>query len=146
MGFNRLGLVLMMCGLCVLLSRPLGAAEELTPSGAMVAACPAAGAVAVDGRLNEPAWALAVTGSEFRMLGTTGPAPRPTTFKVLYTADSLLIGVEVYTGMGGRRATAKPAVKEHDGPVFSDESVEIYVQPSASGPYYHFAANAAGVQ
>jgi hypothetical protein len=107
---------------------------------------PAGGPVTIDGRLDEPAWALAVTGAEMTVLGTRAPAPRLTTFRFLYTDQALLVAVECQTISGGRRVMATPVVKEHDGPVFTDESVELYLQPQASGPYYHFAANALGVQ
>jgi hypothetical protein len=34
-----------------------------------------------------------------------------------------------------------------DGPVFSDESIELFLSPSETGePYYQFAVNAAGVR
>ena len=115
------------------------------PSGGpLTSASPATGGITVDGRLDEPAWSLAVTASEFTVLGTRTAAPRPTTFRFVYTDQSLLVGVECQTWSGGRRAMVKPAVQEHDGPVFSDESVELYLQPNPSGPYFHFATNALG--
>ena len=122
------------------------AAAPATPVGPLTSASPAGGAVTVDGRLDEPAWSLAVTASEFTILGTRTPAPRLTTFRFLYTDQALLVGVECQTKSGGRRVMPVPVVKEHDGPVFTDESVELYLQPKASGPYYHFAANSLGVQ
>lgn len=121
-----------------------GEADE--PVGPLASACWTSGNVTVDGRLDEPAWALAVTGSELALLGTRTPAPRATTFKFLYTADTLLVGIECQTLIGGRRVMAKPAAREHDGSVFGDESLELYLQPKTPGSYFHFAANSAGVQ
>jgi len=112
----------------------------------MTSVCPAAGPVSVDGRLTEPAWSLAVTAAELTVLGTKTAAPRLTTFRFLYGQEALFVGVECQTVTGGRRLMVKPAVREHDGPVFSDESVELYLQPDPGGPYYHFVANALGVQ
>jgi hypothetical protein len=41
----------------------------------------------------------------------------------------------------------RAACMTHDGPVFGDDCIEIFLSPSASGtPYYHFAANPAGTR
>lgn len=136
----------MMLAIVMLVPRPSPAAEMATSKGSLMSAGPVTGPVVLDGRLDEPAWSLAVTASELSVLGTRSPAPRPTTFKFLYTADALLVGVECQTLMGGRKVMAKPAIKEHDGPVFSDESIELYLQPASSSAYYHFAVNSAAAQ
>ena len=45
-------------------------------------------------------------------------------------------------GQPNPSAKARP----HDGPVWEDDAVEIFLQPPGSEAYYHFAVNAAGSQ
>jgi len=104
--------------------------------------CAAATPVTVDGQLAEPAWRLAVVGSEMRVLATNTAARLATRFRLLYASDALLFAIECDTPP----IKSKPQAKAHDEAVFGDESFELYLRPTAAGPYYHFAANSVGVQ
>jgi len=115
-------------------------------SVARISASPRAGDVKVDGKLDETAWGCAITGSGLARLDTRDAAPRETTFRVLHDPDALYIGIECQTAVGGKRLMVKPKTVERDGPVFQDESVEVYLQPAATGPYYHFAVNSLATQ
>ena len=108
----------------------------------LIGACPATGPVKIDGRPDEPAWRLAVVGSEMRVLGTSTAARLATRFRFLHTRDALLFAIECDTPP----VRSRPQAKAHDDAVFGDESFELYLQPTAVGPYYHFAAHLVGVQ
>lgn len=45
-----------------------------------------------------------------------------------------------------RRYPLQAQVKERDGPVYKDDSVEIFIQPRKGRTYFHFAVNVASVQ
>jgi len=120
-----------------------GRAPANTP---LISAAPRQGEVKVDGRLDEPAWRYTVTGGGLAQLDTRNPAPRETTFKLIYDAEALYLGVECHTVTGGKRLMLKPTAKERDAPVFSDESIEFYLQPTKAGSYFHFAVNSLGTQ
>ena len=134
----------------LLLAVPLliaaGVGLRAAGAGAFTSACPAAGPIKIDGRLDEPAWGLTIVAADMRVLGTNRAARVTTSFRFLYSADALLLGVECQVPAAARRLKQKPTAKEHDDSVFGDESFELYLQPVDPGPYYHFAANFAGVR
>jgi len=98
----------------------------------------------VDGRLNDAAWQDAPRAGPFFTLGGAGERPAAETFvQVVWTADRLFIAYRC----------AEPAmdkllvsVTEADGPVYTDDSVETFLDPGATGSgYAHLAVNAGGV-
>ncbi len=134
------------CAVTALVALATGGAEELTISpGPMIAACPANGPIRLDGSHDDRAWDFAVVASEMHRLGSQTAAAQKTTFRFLYTDDALLLGVECQLG-ARKRLLPKPKAKGHDGPVYGDESVELYLQPVNPGPYYHLAVNITGVR
>lgn len=100
-------------------------------------------APALDGRLDDAAWqkaghiGICVTnlGAEARQLSDV---------MLLRDASNLYVGMRCREP---RLDRMKVAVSEHDGPVFTDDSVEILIDPSSkSRDYYHFAVNAIGTR
>jgi len=109
-----------------------------------------AGAVQIDGKLADPAWAAAQWCTNFTS-GSRGQdnrgAPRPvavqTRFKVVYDDAYLYVGAECDEP---QTETIRAASVSHDGTVWSDDCVEIFFDPAGEGRYYHhFLVNTKGV-
>jgi len=113
------------------------------PAGpSTVCASPMTGKIALDGKLDEPAWAGCVEVQDMQIAGGGFPAD-PTSFRIGYTAEALYLGVVVTSKSVKPRMT----VRDHDGPVYSDDSTELFVSPQPGGAdYYQFVANALGAQ
>ena len=122
----------------VLLALPL-LVSGAVDAGPLTSACPATGKIKIDGRLSEAAWGRTVVASEMHVLGTTEGAKRVTMFRMLYTADALILGVDCQAPAGQKPPRAN--AKAHDGPVYADESYELYLRPKVPGPYFHFAGS-----
>ncbi len=108
---------------------------------------PGGGAPVIDGNLGDSCWQNA---AGFALLpnysGKT--ISEKTQFLLSFDTDNLYIGVEA-----GQRYLdpvhnlldkAKCKVAKNDGPVYYDDSVEIFLMPPDDG-YYHFAINSDGV-
>lgn len=101
----------------------------------------------IDGALTDPAWetALALPLAE-SALPLQPPIPgTETTLRLLVAGGTLYVGMECrFPADFAPRAE----IREHDAPVFEDESVELFIAPDghdvAEGGYFHFALNAAG--
>ncbi len=100
------------------------------------------GSIRIDGKLDETAWlgANAVAG----FLKTDGtPAKDDTSVKIAYDEDALYFGLIAYNSNGV--APVKVKAKTHDGAVWSDDSIEIFIlPPDTGGKYYQIAVNTAG--
>ncbi len=106
----------------------------------------AAAATIIDGALSEPAWKKAITVE----LAETAMPLRPatsgtqTTLRMMTSGGTLYVGAECLFPSG---AALKSERREHDAPVFEDESLEIFIACNG-GPqptnYYHFALNTSG--
>lgn len=83
----------------------------------------ASGPIDIDGRLQEPAWAQAET---IRLVDNlTGRAPRQSTaVKLLYDDEYL------YVGFDCEDTDAWSTYTEHDDPLYNEEVVEIFLDPS----------------
>jgi hypothetical protein len=101
----------------------------------------ALGAVNVDGRLDDAAWSGAAT-LKLDHTNMGGPAPVQTTARVMRDATNLYIGV---TCAEPKMGEIKTGVTERDGPVYNDDSVEVFLNPDGRElPYYHFIVDAGG--
>jgi hypothetical protein len=118
--------------------------------GVMAAIIPAeikdGSAPALDGKLDDPSWQQA----QATELAETAMPLRPaipgtkTTMRILTGGGKLYIGAECLCAPG---ATLKGEKREHDGPVFEDESIELFIAPDGGAiptNYYHFALNIRG--
>jgi hypothetical protein len=101
----------------------------------------ALGVVSVDGRLDDPAWNGAATLKlDHTEMG--GPAPVATTARVMRDTSNVYIG---FTCSEPKMDALVSNVTRRDGPVASDDSVEVFVNPNGREvPYYHFVVGANG--
>lgn len=115
-----------------------------------VGAIPDADAIAVtappkiDGRLDDAAWQAAPRAGPFFILGsTTGERPAAETYvQVVWTQDRLYVA---YRCLEPAMDKLVVQVTEPDGPVYTDDSVETFLDPGATGSgYAHLAVNAGG--
>jgi len=98
---------------------------------------------AIDGKLDDPVWRTASKLSlDYTALGEE--ASQPTEVYLAHDDGSLYIAYRCSErGMGDIKA----AITERDGPVFLDDSAEVFLDVAgASKDYYHFAVNALGTK
>lgn len=104
---------------------------------------PLAGQVVVDGHFKESAWQDCVEVRDASCLTTGLPGTNGVSFRVGHTAEKLYMAIECPS------RTSKPLakVREHDGAVYTDDCIELYLQPDLAKPdYFQFVANALGTQ
>jgi len=109
------------------------------PPGANAVAI-ADGTVRLDGKLDEAAWARA---RWYRLCETTGaPAKLETRFAAMFDKSNLYLGVRCAEPEPDRMATKAVA---HDFPVWSHDSLEIFISSAPDGGrYFQLALNASG--
>lgn len=118
---------------------PQGEGDVSVVRGAMCPALPTA--PQLDGQIGAAEWAGAARLEGFGAPDDGKPAARPTTVLLGHDATRLLVAVTC----GGQPApTARP--RAHDGDVWADDCVELFLQPPGSSAYYHFGVNAVGSQ
>ena len=112
------------------------------------AAVKAAGAIAVDGKLDEAAWAKAPEHTGFEMpLGQANRKPIPkeaqTAFRVLYDEATLYFGI---TCREPKMAdVVVRAARQHDAAMWSDDDVELFLDPVGDRmEYYQLTVNTEG--
>ena len=108
------------------------------------------GKLSIDGRLDEPQWQQAPVHTGFEMpLGQANrqpiPEDRQTSFRVLYDADGLYFGIRC-AEPNMDQLVAK-AGRTHDAAMWSDDDVEIFLDPTGDRTeYYQLAINTDGTQ
>ncbi len=97
----------------------------------------------VDGKLAEATWQAAATLGPFVTM--EGAASKgSTSARVLRSGDTLYIGVQCATEAG---AQLKVTQSQRDSEVYTDESVEVFLDPGVTlQRYYHLLVSAANVQ
>jgi Carbohydrate family 9 binding domain-like len=102
--------------------------------------CPlAAGPIRVDGRLDEPSWALARWTDDFVDIeGARRPRPRfRTRAKMLWDRDYFYVAAEL------EEPDVWGTLKQHDSVIFHDNDFEVFIDPNSdSHEYYEFEMNA----
>ena len=104
----------------------------------------------IDGNINDQCWEKVQWQTDFSPL-TGNPALRQKTrFKVLYDNERFYFAVECFEDNINK---LKTTAKEKDGPVYLDDSIEIFLVPDKDIPddanwrmFYHFILNAAGIR
>ena len=126
---------LVACGLVIAMSDCLDAADEIK-------ACCVSAPLAIDGKLDEPAWQGAQFADNFTTLRTTNASLYKTSAAILYDNDNLYIGIICKTT---NTAVIKAKVRGNEEEIFQDDEVEVMIDPRAGGhEYLHVAVNAAG--
>ena len=103
------------------------------------------GAVKTDGVLDEEAWTDASWAGNFSMYNSTETPSQPTYAAVLWDDENLYFGFKCYDI---RIGSLEAISTTRDGNIFSDNVVEIFLQPGEDlySPYWHLAVNPASVQ
>ena len=99
----------------------------------------------LDGVLEDKCWENALVLGRFRTLtlDTPGQAIPPTTAMLCYDEDWLYVAYRCAEPSMDKLLTV---CKNHDGPVWRDDCVEIMLNPSGDRTrYFHIVVNAAGV-
>ncbi len=98
----------------------------------------------LDGRLDETCWGKAITASMFVSAQEDGLPEEQTRVRVCWDERNLYVGIEAFEGLLDPELNMMHLVKaEKSGPdaaVFSEDCVEVFLQPSGER-YFHFAAN-----
>lgn len=96
----------------------------------------------IDGVIEDTEWNEAAQSAGFVTFTQSEAVPEPTFFKVFFTEDKLYIAVHSV-----QKEKPSARVTEHDGPVYTEDSVEIFFQPDvAQQTYYQFVINAMGTK
>ena len=99
--------------------------------------------IVLDGTLNEAAWKNAQWYGNFSLYNSAEIPTQPTYVAMRHDEENFYFGFKCYDA---RIAGLETIVTQRDGNIFSDNCVEIFLQPGAGRPYWHFAANSGGVQ
>ena len=101
---------------------------------------PAGQAPQIDGKLDEEAWdsARAVVLGKLQTRGKTSPR---TEARLLHKDKVLYVGIVLGEPNLGK---LKRTVAEDDGPLYQDDSVELFISPDPSQGYYQFILGASG--
>jgi hypothetical protein len=96
----------------------------------------------IDGNLDEPAWRQGALASGFSDIRTGQPAELPTQARLLADDQALYVAFDC-----PEPALAAVAVKEqkHDGSVWLEDGVELFIAGAARTPYAHLVVTSAGV-
>ncbi|MFA6931890.1 MAG: DUF4838 domain-containing protein, partial [Lentisphaeria bacterium] len=99
--------------------------------------------IKIDGKLDELDWKNAETTTRFRLAFGQNPIRHQTGLKLAYDADNLYVGFEC---LESRPKELKTTVKQHDGPIWEDNDVELFINdPLMGGNYIQLLVNASGV-
>lgn len=98
----------------------------------------------IDGHLTEPLWKRSPDFAGFTELQTLAGAQPPTEAWIARSTDWLFLGFLCHEPDPDAIRTD---IDTRDGPVYRDDSVEVFIGPGDERKtYYHFKMNAAGVQ
>ena len=99
------------------------------------------GKIVIDGALDEEDWRKAPLVTGF-MTTTEKTAPtEETRVKILYDKDNWYVGIEAMTEHAW--SPLKAEIKSHDGELWNDDAVEIFIMPP-NYDYCHWIINSAG--
>jgi hypothetical protein len=93
----------------------------------------------IDGKLAANEWSSAAKTEQMLILGTKDPAPQQTISWVGYNADYIFFAFDVTDN------DITTTIKDHDGSVSRDDSVEIFLDTRLDNKYYHWLVNSIGV-
>ena len=118
-----------------------GSVQSFVPLAARIPRCPGE-APTIDGVLAEPCWDAAYTAGDFIVLGGDKAASQQTLVRMLHAGGILYLGIVC---MEDRMEHLVSAVQDHDGPVWEDDCVEIFVDADHDHQTYcQFVVNARG--
>ncbi|MBU0715203.1 MAG: hypothetical protein KJ964_07600 [Verrucomicrobia bacterium] len=131
-------------------SLPLEGSAGDFPPRPQIACVRTSTAPAIDGQLDDPCWKNAMEAGPFALMSGLGfPAGQSRAYLV-QDDENLYIGVACDEPLLDERLQRtheiKREIRQRDGNVWTDDSVELFFQPEAtsSGKYYHLAVNSLG--
>ncbi|MFA6929188.1 MAG: DUF4838 domain-containing protein [Lentisphaeria bacterium] len=101
--------------------------------------------IQIDGQLAEADWKNADIISNFKLtkIGESRPAEQQTSVRVVYEPDNIYFGIEAMEPFPDKLLTA---INQLDGPVWEDNTLEIFLtHPDLGNAYYQLIFNAKGV-
>ena len=108
-----------------------------------IKAYPLQGKIVVDGRLDERDWKNADVITRFKRTDNGKAAKYQTAVKLSYDKNNIYIGIECLEPEVDK---IKTTVKKHDGPVWEDNNVELFLNdPILGSTYFQILVNTAGV-
>ncbi|OQA86859.1 MAG: hypothetical protein BWY31_01073 [Lentisphaerae bacterium ADurb.Bin242] len=118
------------------LKKILGGKKELVPQKA-------GEKIVIDGKFDEKTWVKTLPIDGF-LTAEKQPAKENTKVRVAYDDQNLYIAVNADNKNAW--SPVRAGVREHDGPVWNDDSIEIQLAPpNESGEFYHLIINTNGV-
>lgn len=107
-----------------------------------IKAYPRQGKIVIDGNLDEPDWKNADTVTRFKHPDGT-LARYQSLARITYDSENIYFGIEMEEPAGNR---IKAEITKHDGPVWEDSTIEIFLNPPILGStYYQLIFNKNGV-
>ncbi|MCF6175967.1 MAG: hypothetical protein L3J71_09375 [Victivallaceae bacterium] len=98
--------------------------------------------VKIDGNLDEAAWnATPILAPFVTVHGDHYPVAQ-TEVRMLHNKQSILFAIKVFEPAMDK---VRAKITNHDGGVWRDDSIEIFIKPENSADYYQFIANSSGV-
>ncbi len=128
----------------------LDQAMRATPEPAGILAAPRLAAPPViDGLLDDACYAQAPEAFPFARLGQPRFAAAQTRVSALWDDTNLYIAAQLHDPVldpaGNRLGDFRKTVAQHDGPVWNDDCIEVFIDPTCEGrDYYQFVVNALG--
>lgn len=103
----------------------------------------------IDGKLDDACYQSAVAAFPFVELGRPRFVPAQTQVWAAWDADRLYLAARmnepILDPAANRRGDFQQQVAEHDGPVWTDDCLEVFLDPACQGrEYYQLAVNALG--
>ncbi len=99
--------------------------------------------IVIDGKLDEADWKNADSISGFKRASDGKPAENQTFVRIVHEPENIYFGIEAMEPLPDKMLNA---VKEHDGEVWRDNTLELMItHPDLGNAYYHLIFNAAGV-
>ncbi|MFP4055989.1 MAG: sugar-binding protein [Candidatus Brocadiia bacterium] len=95
----------------------------------------------IDGALDDACWEEAYALRLERTLDGADRASQPTEVRLCRDGRRLYVGIRCSEPFLGK---LKGSRRGHDGEFWSDDSVEVFLGPAASDPYFHLAVTAFG--
>ena len=133
------------CRLVVLLVVCLVVTAVASARSARVGECtPASSAPKLDGKLDDECWKSAAVMTDFLLDSGRGIAADATIVRACFDKDNLYLGIEcIESNMAGIKASQT----KHDGPIDSDDDIELFLDTVGDGrAYYQFMFNTLGTK
>jgi hypothetical protein len=104
---------------------------------------------AIDGVIDDECWRHSIQLSPFLLNHGSGVAVEQTLARLAWDEDNIYISLECYESVLDpvlqQQAAFKATEKAHDGNIWSDDTIELFLQPPQQRDvYYHLAINALG--